>query len=800
MSRDTQGADIVGPYCGVGLDRLLDKPMLAHETLVDLSAADIGEGANQATLVEADGEPAVGVGSGFEFATEVDFPAGLIEVQVTGSAPSEAADGYIVQIGDHQTALNIPCGEMGVTRVTTRIPHAGRCAFKIFPSEKPGATLKRVSVFAVEVTVPRPPMRDELRRKHPRMFFSPDAVATLRERSRHPRVQKFYHPPGLLTQKPPEHTGFRDPTPYQWLPSYALGYLVQPEEEQLAAVIEWLQMATTYGNVGVDLHVEFFMEGVALCYDWLYEYLPEKLRVQLRSTIGETSRRLFEASVLGQTGGGEDFQQNHYWWAHLSLALGAAAIYDEVPETDQWLSWAWDRFERIAMTFGPDGGYHEGPAYWDYAMPTLYKYLDLYEWCTGLRAPAVDEGLRGQSEFRSHHLYPGLQTSAPLGDANERHYWNRLHLQLVRNHLWEAKRFQDPLTMGLAQLWLEKEGPSWGYYYLLWLDENLPAHDPLEKLPPARYYSDIETAFMRTSWLEDATYATFSSRPMGGHKWAQICAEYGLEGVGHNHPDQNHFLLFGRGEALAVDPGYTYEKKTRNHNTVLVDGRGQYRDGQMWPTPNPGRAHITGFVNEGDVTIVSGDATSAYPDDLGLMRFERTFVLAGRDLAVVHDRLMASEPRVFSWLLHHRGEIAEIAGIWTITRGGAQLTVRPLLPNEIEAETVTYRPQYLHYTRDHTPYEPDVNMLELKTHRTEETTFVVPLLIGDAGTEVPEIERLDGEGFEGIRVGGIVVAFNDSNAEITIPTPDGGTINTRSRTTVVRLDGLVQQIVQLDNP
>ena len=269
-----------------------------------------------------------------------------------------------------------------------------------------------------------------------------------------------------------------------------------------------------------------------------------------------------------------------------------------------------------------------------------------------------------------------------------------------------------------------------------------------------------------------------------------MCDRYDVGGTGHNHPEQGHFVLFGRGELLAHDPGYTYEKLTRNHNTILVDGQGQYADGEMWPRPTPGRARITGLANEGDISIIAADPSDAYPPELGLGRFERTIVLAGRDLVVIHDRLEADRPRTFSWLLHHIGEIIGEGdqGPWTIVRGGAQLVVSPVLPQPASGETSRYLPLYVHPTRDLTPKaDAELGMLELRSGPVEQATFLVPLLIGDARQAPTEVEDLSKDGLDALRVGDTVVAFITGDGEVSVPTPDGDRLTTEARAVVIAM-------------
>jgi len=644
------------------------------------------------------------------------------------------------------------------------------------------------------ITVSREPMVERLVDRHPRCLLTADEIPRLRERLSDPAVQRYYTPAGALDRDPPPFVeGQRNGGPYRRLPGYALSHLLEPEPGKLEGLLRWLQMATTYPHVGADLDAEYFMEGVALSYDWLYHEIPEALRAELRELLCRQARHIFDLSLKGRTGGGHSYQQNHYWFAHLALSLAASAVYGEVPEAREWLAWSWDRAERVFITFSPDGGFHEGPSYWDFSMPALYMLVDLYEQLTGHRVPSADQGLRGQAVFRLHHMVPGLERPAPLEDTTMD--TRRPPIQLL---LWEARRYQDPVAMGVAQAL--SGGPSSHAFNLLWLDGSVAAKDPALVVPVCEHYPDIETVFARTSWDPDATYVAAVSRPLGGRFWADMCDRFGIGGTGHNHPEQGHFVLFGRGEVLAHDPGYTYEKLTRNHNTVLVDGRGQFGDGEMWPKPTPGRSRITGAVSDGDITIIAADPSSAYPGDLGLTRFDRTIVLAGPGLVVVHDRLEATEPRTFSWLLHHIGDVeGEDAGASRrIVRGNAQLSVVPLSPRDVRLECSTYLPLYKHPRRDHTPREDArIGLVELRSAPTTEATFLVPLVIADAGSVVPEVGDLSNATADALRVGNTVVAFRRGAAEASLPLDGGAPLTVAVRAVVCRVDADGRQVVEL---
>lgn len=785
------GTLVVGPFSGVSLRNLTDTPRLTRNVLRSVSGKELLAVGRGMAVVERDGRRVVVTQQGFRASLTRELTPGRYGIEVEANAPDDGTDSFWLQLDGKRVGppFSLPVGVFGTRSTAVKVEKSGRHTLGIVLREAPGVVLRKLTWFRLEVKAPRPPLRKELAGRHPRLLFTTADLPELRKRADSVAGKRFYKPAGVLTRKPPPfRPGRRNGGAFRSLGRYAFSQLLVPDPAKLKAILNWLEMATTYPHCGADLDAEYFTEGIALTYDWLYDQIPADLRVRVRDTIARQTRHVFEATLNGSAGGGLSFQQNHFWYSHLALALGAAAVCGEVPEAESWLAWAWDGYERIALSFSPDGGFHEGPSYWDFSLPTLYLYTDLYEWCTGLHIPAGDDGLRGQAEFRFHHLYPGLEHSATLEDT--RVPLGRPPRRLL---LWQAKRFKDAEAQGMAaRLLTRPESTCWN---LLWLDESLPTPAPEKTLPLARYYPDVETVFARTDWTPDATYVAFVCRPLGGHKWADLCDKFGLGGTGHNHPEQNHFMLFAYGAVLADDPGYTYEKRTRNHNTILVDGRGQYGDGETWPRPTPGRAHLIAFGTQGDVTLMVGEAASAYPKELGLTRFQRTLVLAGRNLVVVCDRLAARKKHTFSWLLHHHGRTTAAGTTRTIVRGPARLTVEPLLPPGVKVSESTYRPLFIHPTRDLTPKEPDLHLIELMTGPVKRTTFLVPLLVGRAGDPIPHVSHTSTPAADLVRLGETVVAINRGEGEMSLTTPWGETLHSPAPALVARVHDGKRQVV-----
>jgi Domain of unknown function (DUF4962)/Heparinase II/III-like protein len=788
---EAASAAVVGPFSGVSASNITETPLWVHPEVFAAAGRSLANISHEMDLAEKDGQPVAVTKPGFTLEFARELAAGCYKLEVWAAAPAGASDSLWVAVDGRRQKrpLDFPIGKFDNRSMLISLGQ-GRHTFELTVHKKPGCMLAGVTLSGFASRIPRPALREPLRGQHPRLLFSRADLAALRARLADPRVQRFYRPAPARTSRAPAYKpGTKGGGGFLDLHYWALSQLLEPQPEKLRGVLDWLETATTYPDCGVDLGAGYFMVGVALSYDWLYDQIPDDLRRRVRDTIARQGRALYEASLGGYSGGGQSIQQNHFWYSHLALALAAAAVYDEVPEARQWLPWAWDRYERIALTFSPDGSYHEGPSYWSFSMPALYLYTDLYEHCTGLRIPAGDQGLMGQAEFRFHYLYPGLRGTAPMEDSlvdNEK--------VPIEPLLWEAMRFKSRVPMSIAARLVKV--PSSNSFSLLWLDESVPVADITQVVPQAHYYRDVETAFARTSWNDDATYVAFVSRPFGGHVWAELCAQFTLGGTGHDHPEQNHFVLFGRGEVLAADTGYTYDKETRDHNSVLVDGKGQYWDGKTWCPPSPGRAHLTQFVAQDDVAIMAGDATSAYPPEVGLTQFLRTLVLAGPDLVVVHDRLRADRPRTFSWLLHHYGQSSRDGGGWQIVRHNARLGVMPLLPRGLTAEETTYRPKYIQPGENHTPAEPDVHLLELKTPPLEQTSFLVPLLIGQVGDKLPAVSDVSNNTCEAVRSGDTVVAFNRGNGRMSVAAPWGDTLETDAVCVVARLRGQTRQIIR----
>ena len=182
-------------------------------------------------------------------------------------------------------------------------------------------------------------------------------------------------------------------------------------------------------------------------------------------------------------------------------------------------------------------------------------------------------------------------------------------------------------------------------------------------------------------------------------------------GNGHAHYDVNSFMLHAEGEWLAIDPGYTNKKLTRNHNTIIVNGKGMINDGEPWAEfrsygagdkphlKSYGKEHISKILRAESTTLydyVIGDATQVYQDDAHLTRYLRHILYLKPDCYLVIDELEADTSSTFEWLIHAEDSIYKYEkNKFIIEKNKAVLQIQSIAPvdlnDKIFAESVDGR-------------------------------------------------------------------------------------------------------------
>ncbi len=434
------------------------------------------------------------------------------------------------------------------------------------------------------------------------------------------------------------------------------------------------------------------LSGAGLAYDQLYDYLMPSERRFALAAIQRQCRVMFRS--IGRNLKRPGDANNHLWIKTCGLAIAAAAIYEDTPEAQRWLDHARFAFEKILAIHGPDGATPEGfHMYMRYGVEWLLRYLELLYQSSG-ESLYDHPWLRNNGYCFLYTLMPDGKHVANFGDNPDKggdssHIAFRYASQYRNGHFqWLGREFEK-------QFRASSRNAMWS---LLWYDPTVAARSPGD-LPTWRYFKDLEMVIARSDWTKDATCFVFRCGPPMGHH----AFEYSATGYGHAHQDQNHFMLFSRGEYLVSDPGYSRYKLTQEHNTLLVDGRGQVGEGTTWFHRKLKRdelATIRSFFGSRGYVSVCGDATRAYWKDLGLKQFWRHAMFMDGRLLVLYDEVATDKPQRYDWLLHGPNAFAARGdGVFTATGQNAQLFAQMLRPKDIDyaAEPFLVRRGVVHH-------------------------------------------------------------------------------------------------------
>ncbi|HEY4356187.1 MAG TPA: DUF4962 domain-containing protein [Acidobacteriaceae bacterium] len=466
----------------------------------------------------------------------------------------------------------------------------------------------------------------------------------------------------------------------------AFAYAIERDPKILAATKKYMDAAVSYDIWGyafskpnTDLAAGHLLYGMGVAYDLLYNDLSSAERARYRATLARHGELLYQY-FAPKPGRAYAYSQNHTFIPMSGLGVAAYAVYGEVPEAKQWAALSRAIFDRVLATYSRDGYYYEGYEYWIFATPWIIHYLDAQRHATG--EDLFDQpGLRQTHLYAAHALLPGGEfmfdfgdvfegpiTRARQGEDYERSHPNG-HLESNYNILYDlAARFHSSEIQGVAD-WMKSQGHTGQepWWTLVWHDDALPA-ESITKLPPYHRFEDHDVAFWRSSWNADATAFAFKCGPPEGHHTEASALKYPdfhME-QGHVHPDVNSFILFAHGQYLTGDSGYAGVPRTVEHNTLLVDGHGQGKEGghDAWAGMDYARLNsvrLTDVKLSREGFDLTGEGAGAYDPATGLTRFTRHIQMSKAGEIRVSDTIETSRPEHLTEVLHTDAAFKKVA-------------------------------------------------------------------------------------------------------------------------------------------
>lgn len=327
-----------------------------------------------------------------------------------------------------------------------------------------------------------------------------------------------------------------------------------------------------------------FAATLGIGYDWLYPLLTPAERATIRQAIVTKGYNIYIQNLH------TDNVHYHNNWGQVcyggqSLGVLGTAEPDDpdsMARASEMLSYSRHAIGELMQLLAPDGGFEEGPVYWNY--DTIYNVLFLSSTESAL---GTDFGLNQSKgfdhtpEYRMQSIGPELEY-ANFGDASTpafpapQMFWFAAHFNRPDYAAFE-KRLTQQLRGHMSDA-AERESVRFAFLGLVWY-ALAPADLRATEAPLAASFSRTGQAYLRTGWNNpNAWFAGFKG---------------GDAGASHGHLDLGSFVLDGLGQRWASDlgaeryqrPGYFgeqrwdyYRTRTEGHNTLTINGRNEDLD------------------------------------------------------------------------------------------------------------------------------------------------------------------------------------------------------------------------------
>lgn len=350
-------------------------------------------------------------------------------------------------------------------------------------------------------------------------------------------------------------------------------YAKRAEEEMLAAAnfSDW--------NPSHFLDVGEMAMGLAIGYDWLYDYLSPESRKIIREAIRD--KALKEPDNNPGYAWFYNVKNNWNSVCNGGLVYGALAIYEDEPElSKKIIDKSFDTNHLAMEGFGPDGGYPEGFEYWEYGTSFQVMLIAALESALG-----SDFGYNKAPGFLESARFMGYMTTPTGYVFNYSDTGNPNHPSSMTKY-WFAKKLNDPSVVYPEHKLLTQANPK------VSVDRLLPAWVIYATQVNPETISAPENNF----WFNRGDTHVYIYR--GG--WGNVNDTYlgvnaGSPRTSHAHMDAGNFIYEKDGVRWTSDLG------SQNYLSIEqqgVDLWNQNQDGQRWDIYRLGPlSHNTLIVN-----------------------------------------------------------------------------------------------------------------------------------------------------------------------------------------------------------
>lgn len=500
--------------------------------------------------------------------------------------------------------------------------------------------------------------------------------------------------------------------------------------------------------------------SIAVTYDAIYNHLTPAERKQIAQGMyrlaiepmwGDWLNDPTRIHALNSMG--------HNWWTSCTCMAGmlALSMRNELPElADQtaymtevlpeWFYFAGDVLQRKPKTMDSNGGMYESLNYANFGVQEALLYLLAWKNLYPEKPVEPIPHLAQLPDYFLHVCYPrtGMLYNLNFGDSHKNVTAESSLMLLyalgIRNNdmLWYFKQVES--------------GQHRDGYFLnrpmgFLFTPDLRNAPEVPSLKTSQLFPDFGWATMRSSWEKDATMLAVKS----GFTW------------NHAHADANSFILYHKGVDIIKDAGNSwyahpayrgYFFQSEAHNVVLFNGKGQSRKHQYHGSPQRGYLHH--LLDGGTMRYVLADGTGPYSDQLS--RNFRHFLWM-EDVIFLIDDLQAHDAGEWEWLWHPGGAAKKRGYDLHITNGESSVAIRPLFPRPLaQSDFVHDYPEDMWWEQIEALEESvKKNETYYSFHlpgKFERIKGLTAIFLKDTPEQknLPEIERLEGKNYIGIRM------------------------------------------------
>ena len=472
--------------------------------------------------------------------------------------------------------------------------------------------------------------------------------------------------------------------------TYAMGLAWRwtGKEKYAAKVVENLLAVCAFDNWNPShfLDTAEMSHAVGIGYDWLFDYLDEQTRQQIKAGLIKNGLEPGIAAYANAWWVESEFNWNQV--CNSGLLAGALAIAETDPEYAEFIvPAAVASLPTALQSYAPDGAWMEGPAYWGYA--THYTAYGLAALDSAL---GTDFGLLKTPGLSNAGYFP-IYTAGPTGlllnfaDSGE-----KSSIRPASCLFWLARVYNNPLFADTVHDMLTRHNAGVGH--VIWYrPASAVAVQPKDL---DRYFrGPVEIAVFRSAWNDPE--AMF------------LGVKAGYNQVNHGNLDLGNFELDALGVRWARDlgrdnynlPGYFstyipiserpdgierarrwtyYRMRSASHSVPLLGGQDQ---------DEFAKSEFIKYETKKSSAFVLVDLTQAY-GQFAKKTTRAVALVQNRRAVLVQDEFEIEKPCEVVWAMTTDADIAiEAKTTATLTLDGKQLIATLLCPGDAAFTTAS---------------------------------------------------------------------------------------------------------------